>query len=65
MASLRSTERRGVGGWGVGKGGMGKERGEEKRKKKRKALAILSKPINVGDCSIFRQMSESWSILAT
>lgn len=49
----------------MGKGGMGKERGEEKRKKKRKALAILSKPINVGDCSIFRQMSESWSILAT
>lgn len=44
---------------------MGKKGGEEERKKKRKALAILRKPINVGDCSIFRQMSESWSVLAT
>lgn len=38
---------------------MGKEGGEEDRKEKRKALAILNKPINVGDCSIFRQTSES------
>ena len=34
--------------------------GLKKKKKKGKKLAILSQPINVGICSAFRLMSESW-----